>query len=484
MADIEKIIAAVADLEAIADQPVHEEAFRLQLSGTAFSNEVLRRYRILDGLLAGQSERAHKLMVDGETAGDISDGEVDVYEGSSWSVLLGKDSLAKSLAARENEFTVLFFSQDRWALWAGRLNPFAPSVYPDPDFSAPVTMRVAGLREAFGGPSLWVLGIDDAAPRSCGRLRSLPAPEKVLDTIHLNADRHLQVTPAAWALTWGHLEVEAAKAWCLLSCKVLAATLVQELRHIDGTSHITLKGTKRLSLQLASGREEGLSILCSKLADAVEWVYAERAETRLRLIMDRLSIDVDPKRTLVEGMQEHLENALHQAQDSYGFVILDRKDAYYKELRDLMKDMKSQADMYAAKVRDLVNAVTRDTLGVLVLLGFSFLGKFDAMHVRTLLSSTELSLLLRCLAGYLLISFAMQLAAHWRDANLSLKESEKWLSVLQSYTSRADSQSNFLDLLTTRRQTLYAALALCGIIYTVLFFAVWNLQSIALNLLN
>jgi hypothetical protein len=223
--------------------------------------------------------------------------------------------------------------------------------------------------------------------------------------------------------------------------------------------------------------------LCAKLIAAVEWVYEERAETRLRLVMDRLSIDVDASSTLVAGLQLHLANALQQAQDSYAFVILDRKDAYHKELRELMKDMKAQADLYAAKVRDLVASVTRDTLGVLVLVGFSFLGKFDSNNLRALLESAELQLLLRCLSIYLIVSFVMQWTTHWRDASLAYKESLRWLSVLQSYTSKSDSRSNFLDPLDARRRTLWIALSVSGAMYAALAVAVWNLPKIAQSLL-
>jgi hypothetical protein len=56
-------------------------------------------------------------------------------------------------------------------------------------------------------------------------------------------------------------------------------------------------------------------------------------------------------------------------------------------MRELMKDMKAQADLFAAKVRDLVASLTRDILGVLVFIGFSFIGKFDQKNLASLLIS-------------------------------------------------------------------------------------------------
>ena len=481
MNDPQSIIDAVSKLGALA-QLAKEETYRLTLEGNSFSADVLMRYQALQGEL--EPWGASPLLLVSESAiGNIELEEVQFYEGQSWRVVIGKEMIAKKLSLREGEKTILFFSAERMTLWAELLDPFSHTDSMEPDFSRPVTILVAGLRTSFGGPSLWILPAGDRAPATLGKSVRLPEISAVLDVIHLNADRHLQVSPSTWALTWGGLSEDVAKPWCLLSCMVLSASLVQELRRINEKTHATLKGTKRVSLELADRNEKALDELCGKLIAAVEWVYEERAETRLRLVMDRLSIDVDASSTLVAGFQLHLTNALQQAQDSYAFVILDRKDAYHKELRELMKDMKAQADLYAAKVRDLVASVTRDTLGVLVLVGFSFLGKFDSNNLRTLLQSAELQLLLRCLSIYLIVSFIMQWTTHWRDASLAYKESLRWLSVLQSYTSKSDSRSNFLEPLDVRRRTLWIALTVSGAMYIALSIAVWNLPKIAQSLL-
>jgi hypothetical protein len=481
MSSLQSIVDAVSALESLAQQ-VEEQTYRLRLEGASFSAEVLNRYHALQ-LLLESWDCTPTLLVSESSLGNIEPDELEFHEGQPWRVVIGKEALAKKLALRAEERTVVFFSVVRMTRWAESLDPFVHRDAIEPDFSGPVTVRVAGLAISFGGPSLWVLPIDQGAPKQFVRATKLPEASVVLDTIHLNADRHLQVCPSTWALTWGHLDDEIARPWCLLSCMVLAATLVQELRRINDKTHATLKGTKRVNLQLTDGREKNLNELCAKLIAAVEWVYAERAETRLQLVMDRLSIDIDASSTLIAGLELYLSDALHQAQDSYGFVILDRKDAYHKELRELMKDMKAQADLYATKVRDLVASITRDALGVLVLVGFSFLGKFDTNNLHTLLQSAELKLLLRCLAIYLIISFVMQGATHWRDATLAYKESQRWLSVLQSYTSKSDRRSNFIDPLDERRNTLWLAIVLIGIMYVALAISVWNLPKIAQSFL-
>lgn len=153
-------------------------------------------------------------------------------------------------------------------------------------------------------------------------------------------------------------------------------------------------------------------------------------------------------------------------------------------MRELLKDMRSQADMYASKVRDIVGNVTRDTLGVFAFVGYSFLGKFDKTNLDELLKSHELSLLVKFLAGYLLLSFGLQLIVHCRDASLTTTESKKWLNVLQRYTSREENKESFLEPITKRRRTLYWALLIMALIYLPLAIATWKLPTIALCLVS
>lgn len=140
-----------------------------------------------------------------------------------------------------------------------------------------------------------------------------------------------------------------------------------------------------------------------------------------------------------------------------------------------MKDMKSQADLYASKVRDLVSSLTRDILSVLVFIGFSFIGKFDQRNIHALLESTELSLLVKFLAGYLLLSCVLQFISHLRDASLAYEESRTWLDVLQHYSSRSDKQDRFLTPIDRRRVTLFVAMGIIGLIYAILILVTWNL---------
>lgn len=384
------LLRAIADLVPYASKVI-EESRRLTIEGDVLDRHISQ---IIDRVLviANNLGISDSIVLIAETQNigldDLSDA---TFDGDSWRLILGKTPLAERMCARDGEDTLLFFSVAGFNEWLGTIDPFTYPPKPEPDFSNPTTIRVYGLQHGFGGQLLWVLPIDATAPEVA--TATLPATSDVHGLIHVNAaDKSLRVCPRSYALTWGILDNDTAGPLMRMSALVLSVCLVQELKRVDGRYEATLRGAKRVSLPLAGPTQSVTPATLAKLIETVFWVYEERPETRLKLVMDRLSIESQAEDTLLFCMQEYLDAALQQARDSYAFVILERKDAYHKEMRELMKDMKAQADLYAAKVRDLVTSLTRDILGILVFIGFSFIGKFDQKNLQALLASEELSL--------------------------------------------------------------------------------------------
>ena len=462
---------------------VDEESFRLTIEGHELDSSLVTCLLNIRQLSVGLGIPAPTVLVNEQAIGDDELSDPDEFIGNQWRLVLGKTDLANKFRARDIEKTVLFFSVQRFDTWLKGLDPFVQNSMLDPDFSGATTIRVEGLEHSFGGPLLWVLPVTNSKPTDTNQT-NLPESSAVHSLIHINSDRLMTVCPKCWALTWGDLDQPAAAQLGRLSAMVLSACLVQEIKRTDKQIVATLRGTKLISLPHSPMSEEDqFKPLLQTLIETVEWVYAERPETRLKLVTDRLSIDINSEQSLFSGLGLYLGEALKQARDSYAFVILERKDAYHKEMRELMKDMKAQSDLYATKIRDLVSSLTRDILGVLVFLGFSFIGKFDHGHLKGLLSSGELSLLMKFLAGYLILSCILQLATHWRDSNLSYDESQRWLNVLQNYTSRAENQERFINPINQRKYTLYFAMLITGLLYAAVAALVWNLPFVAQLLL-
>jgi hypothetical protein len=474
MTAIADLLYAIIALREHATQFI-DESFRLIVGGEALGGTVNAEIRRVADLAAELGVGAPTLMIS-DTSADAADLAGTAYDGEPWRLILGKAPLAERLRVRGDEVTLLFFTVEGFHQWLACTDPFLYPSGSEPDLAKPTTVRVHGLQEGFGGPLLWVLPSAGDAPEVVAA--NLPDPSDVHGLIHTNAVKPLRVCPSAYALTWGNLGSAEAAPLVRLSACVQSACLVQELRRLDERYEVTLRGTKRISLPLFDDGQEVTSETLHGLIEAVRWVYEERPETRQQLVMDRLSIDIEPGQSLLSGADKYLAGALQQARDSYAFVILERKDAYHKEVRELMKDMKSQADLYAAKVRDLVNTLTRDVLGILVFIGFSFIGKFDQKNLHALLESVELALLVKVLAGYLVLSYVLQVSSQLRDASLAYEESKTWLDILQHYSSQADKRDRFLKPIDKRRLTLFVAMGITGAIYGLLALATWKLPFI------
>lgn len=480
MTVITDLLFSVGELRRLATEYV-EEAYRTTLAGEAFSRSVADKILRTIKLAKDAGVPAPTVLVSGRSI-EEADFEEELTEGKPWRMIIGKSPIAQQMPARANESILLFFSVEGFHKW---LQVFDPFLYPsgsNPDLASLTTIRVAGMTCGFGGSSLWILpateAFDTGAISTEGD-EGLPDFPTVHGLIHTRAAKPLRVCPSAFSLSWGELDSEVAAPVVELASRVLSACLVQELKLIDDAYEVTIRGTKRLSLPLFDGLQNNSNRnTLELLTNTVRWIYEERPETRVSLIMDRLSIDLDGDSSLLSGIKKHLGNALQQAKDSYSFVILERKDAYLKEMREIMKDMKSQADLYASKVRDLIASLTRDILGVLVFFGFSFLGKFDQKNLSSLLFSNELSLLTKFLAGYLVLSCTLQILAHWRDSVLAYEESKKWLDVLQHYSTQVDKQKKFIEPIDKRRFTLFAAMVITAIIYIMLVLIIWNLPFV------
>lgn len=475
---IQRLCASVSD--------VTEESFRLDVCGDQLRPDQVALLVEIGKKLASVVPSEDPVLRIASESVALNELEADdSYLNSDWRFIVAKTRIAALLQARADETTVLFFSEHGLCRWLENFDPLTIAEGYDPDFSRPTTIRVAGLTQSFGGPLLWVLPVD-ADPLASSQENGLPESSEVHGLIHVvSTGMSLRIAPRGWALTWGDFGTPCVRALARLSCIVLGACLVHEIkRGDDRVLTVTIRGGKTHKLALWNSNSVlNWPELMKQLVEAVTWVYAERAETRLRLIMDRLALDLNDGECLLACLQQHLVTALRQARDSYGFVILERKDAYFKEMRELMKDMKSQADLYAGKVRDLVSSLVRDTLGVLVFIAFSFVGKFDQQRLQQLLDSSELALFLKVLTAYLVLSLILQLTAHWRDDQLSRSESANWLNVLQNYTGSQDKEDRFLAPLARRRTTLHVAMGISGAFYVLMALLIWNLPLVVKGML-
>lgn len=467
MSDLKGIIISLSPLIALAKEVHDSFNSSLVLVGVNSASIVSPLFKTL--LATYQDYVCIELDGDVISLGDMQ--EVgDTEEPLEWKITVGKSPFKTTDTGLQQ---IVFFTTKGYVDWCQTLLNLQPI---SPYIENPVVISVAGIGCSFGGKFITVCDPAKDLPEISQDTEKpyLPSSENVHCLIHVVSDRTLKIDPRFFDLSWGELESSLAQPLKSVFVTHLAASLAQDIFLRQGELYAVLKGTKRLELPLlAVGHDSFSAAMIAQLREAVAWIYDERAETRHRLVSDRLSIDISPGQPLVVGALNNISDAVKQARDRYGFVVMERKDAYYKELRDLLKDVRSQADLYAAKVRDLVTSLQRDVLAMLVLLGFTLLPKINQVHDSLIAPSFELVMFFRILSGYFVVSFALQASSHSRDLSLSYREGHDWIKLIHDYTSRDELENNFENPIKRRKRTYYIALLVSFVCYVGLALATW-----------
>jgi hypothetical protein len=243
-----------------------------------------------------------------------------------------------------------------------------------------------------------------------------------------------------------------------------------------GSNDIVISGIKRLNMKLVGeGHFCDLSQLAT-LESVVSWVYEERIQVRLLLVMDRVSLDLIDNTSLIPSIYAHLANALEQAKDKYEFVIKDRKEAHAKELSDFQKDIKSATDGYSKSTNDLVSGLFKDALSAIFFLAIMLFSRL--IGKEELLDSENVYWLFQALAGYLIASPLIRIYFERQSLILALSDLSHWKDTTRNHISHKD-VSDLIDSRTAPYKCLYRkAMLLVTLSSIVLSIFAWNIPNI------
>lgn len=446
----------------------------LTVTGTLTSKSLEVLLAILQAFNADKIEEP-SLLIDGQS--EDSDALQNLLNSSQtfsqeWTLNLNKSRLLI------NDTDKLFILKDAFISWANQLTPTRTLGC---DFNKPLTIYIKDLSEAFGGGTLKFIPADsEEAVFTDESNVTLPSEAQVRSIVRITSGNYIHLNPSSIALTWGNRDQPEAMPFKRFFMAVLVLCFAQEVYVRNDELRVTLRGTKNLDSNLTSNWEFDISTqTLDDTVAAVSWMFQERVETRQKLLTDRLSLDITSSSPFVNGVSEHINHALNQAKERYGFVILDRKDAYLKELKDVMKDVRTQSDLYANKVRDLVSTLLRDVLAVLFLVGVSLIAKLNTTEVINSVNNTQLFIFFKVLAIYFLISITLQAVSHWRDVSLAKSECERWLQLTHDYLTKEVVDDNFTRPLNKRRNMFYLFASISIIIYFCLACLSWNAELVA-----
>lgn len=389
----------------------------------------------------------------------------------TWRVLVHKERIAP---IQPGVRLLWFLDEKQFRRWAEAIDPFSA----DPewkDSEIAVCILVEGIKSSFGGPRLAVADISAAGiPEDWPRAWQGPNDEEIKKQVHLLTDEATVIDPGRFFLDWGDLNSDNAAAFRALGARTLATCLTQVSYR---SKKVVLKGAKILELPLYDETADLPSAEdVGRLKTAVEWVYEERPEVRAELIADRLSLDLNPGESMLSGTFRLLDEALAQAKDRYRFVIAEQKEAWTKELREVLKDVQSQTRLYSDKLRSIMNSLLRDVLAALLLVSLGLFARIGRSH--DVLGSHEAQLLFRALGFYLLTSFLLQAFVHLRDLHISDHEVREWAKQTRTHLG-PDALKTYLNApLNRSRHQFFVTGSVLALTYIFLAAVAWFFQPL------
>jgi hypothetical protein len=212
--------------------------------------------------------------------------------------------------------------------------------------------------------------------------------------------------------------------------EILLSTLVQVFY---SKNKVTIKGLRYFDLDINNNLIP--DIKTTKLLEkSVEWAYAENTDTRIQLLVDRLSFYENKQTSFMEMIINYLPEVFEEAKSRYKFVITEKSEEYTKDLRDLLKDTKDKTDKYSEKTRNIISSLLRDTLGSIFFLGLTVYARFS--NKDNFLLSNEAQFIFILLGFYFLLSMIFQAIFNFWDIWLSQTEANKWSESSMDYITK------------------------------------------------
>lgn len=271
----------------------------------------------------------------------------------------------------------------------------------------------------------------------------MPGNNIIRETIHVLCPEDVVFFPRHFLPVSGHFESTAGRIFLNKSESVLAACLASTYGQ---ESHISIKGIKHHSLSLASiGGSDTPQPKVVQLGCLVSWAYLENRDTRLKLVRDRLSLDLDPSKPFSPQCSNLADNILSQCRDEYDYVVSDLRNEFEAGKRQFLTDLKSLAMGYHDRMHDMLKALIRDFLAVLLFLTLGVGAKL--IDSPMLASSRPFALLMKALGCYVLASGVLQsflylldfhdlrrLAGIWARHTRGFMNEERVIGFVEEYT--------------------------------------------------
>ncbi|UMY64678.1 MULTISPECIES: hypothetical protein [unclassified Flavobacterium] len=361
----------------------------------------------------------------------------DLVNGSLWQMNINKTSRLEYNRAN------FFYDLVTFNTWARALEPFDKT---NPLLSAyPIRIYVNNLKHKIIASNYIIC--DPHLQLDFGAANGLPSFDEVNSSIHVVSRDNFTIEPAKLLVTDGECN-DSTAPFFEMSAKALGACIVSEFVSRDS---IILRGVRRIDLVFYKNITALNIDQLRQLKSAVIWIYEERTDLKLKLFLDRLTLDIDLNQDYISELLRLNRSCLEQAKERYAFITFERKDQYQKELRELLKDLKGISDLYTNKVRTLLSNLLRDVLAGLLLIGITILSKVE--NVISVTNSPVINLVFKAFAAYFLLSIIFQSVFDFLDISKAKDEFIYWKRTSREYISELEFRKYLKE--TVERRELF-----------------------------
>lgn len=391
----------------------------------------------------------------------------DLLPGSEWNFNINK------LARLAFSNTTFFFNQEMFKLWSSNLDAFDAS---NPLLSSfKLKILVNGFNEKVIATNYVICNPSQACEFT--EVDLIPSFAKINSVIHIAARDNFIVEPAKLFITEGNC-TDITFPFFRMAVQSLAVCIVSELLNNEA---VVLRGIRKIEMPLFNNVVNLDKSVLEDIKNTVQWIYEDKTDLKLKLYLDRFTLDVDLSKDYTSELIMLNRTSLEQARERFSFITFERKDQYQKELRDLLKDLKGVSDLYSSKVRGLLSNLLRDVLAGLLLIGITLLSKID--NVNNVTSSPVINLVFKAFSIYFLLSIVYQTIFDLLDIINTKNEFIFWKQTSREYIGQDEFKKLMVNTIQKRALFTYIFYGLLIITYFVVAYLSYNFINILKNLI-
>lgn len=383
----------------------------------------------------------------------------DLLQGSNWKININKISNIQETSLN------FFIDKKEFKNWSSQLNPFS-SENPFNKFNN-LKIVIKDFNKKLIGKNYVICSETESIINQQISV-SLPSYEDIKKNIHILAKEKFILSPQNFLILEGECDDDTL-AFFKMSSATLAASLSSEI--ID-ENNLVLRGIRKIDLAISKNTTKLNLKFIEELKNTVEWIYEDRTDLRLKLFLDRVTLDIDYNNDYVHELSIINNVSLVQAKERFSFAIFERKDQYQKELRELLKDLKTISDLYSSKARLVLSNLLRDVLAGFLLIGITLFSKIE--NINTVINNPTIQYVFQAFSVYFIISIIYQSIFDLIDIKKTTKEFSYWKRTSREYISETEFKTHLKETIDKREVFTYFFYGLLIITYFLISYFCWN----------